>query len=101
MAYFTADPTLASSYAQGKQDTSLGQDYDGDYAQWFKVKIKGERAARWSGDLLAAVSFIGWHDAGAMVGGYRARDAFEALCRLLNLEPHEMRKIIGTDKSNA
>lgn len=62
---------------------------------------KGERAARWSEDLLAAVSFIGWHDADAMVGGYRSREAFEALCRLLNLEPHEMRKIIGTDKSNA
>lgn len=46
MAFFTADPVLASSYAQGKEDTSIGQDYEGDYAEWFKVKQPGERSAR-------------------------------------------------------
>lgn len=44
MAFFTSDPTLASSYAQGKEDTSIGEDYDGDYSQWFKVKTPGQRA---------------------------------------------------------
>jgi hypothetical protein len=44
MAFFTSDPTLASSYAQGKEDTSIGEDYDGDYSQWFKVKTPGRRA---------------------------------------------------------
>ena len=42
MAYHTSDPTLASSYASGKEDTSLGDD-EQDYANWFKYKPKGQR----------------------------------------------------------
>ena len=42
MAYHTSDPTLASSYATGKEDTSLS-DEEQDYANWFKYKPKGQR----------------------------------------------------------
>lgn len=44
MAYFTSSPELASSYAQGKQDTSLANE-DLSYANWFKVKVPGQRSA--------------------------------------------------------
>ena len=44
MAFFTSSPELASSYAQGKQDTSLAYE-DGNYANWFKYKPKGARSA--------------------------------------------------------
>ena len=37
MAFFTDDPTIASSYASTKADTSIED--DGDYAEWFKVKV--------------------------------------------------------------
>lgn len=52
MAFFTSEPVLASSYAQGKQDTSLAYE-DGDYANWFKVKFPGDRS---STDIVRA-----WH----------------------------------------
>jgi hypothetical protein len=42
MAYHTSDPTLASSYAQSKSDTSLSGENQ-DYANWFKVSIPGLR----------------------------------------------------------
>jgi hypothetical protein len=45
MAFFTSDPALASSYAQGKDDTSLSRE-DIGYEQWFKVKMPGERTPR-------------------------------------------------------
>jgi hypothetical protein len=37
MSFFTDDPEIASSYAKGKQDTSLAYE-DTDYANWFKKK---------------------------------------------------------------
>ena len=44
MAYFTSSPELASSYAKGKEDTSLA-DEDQSYANWFKFKPPGARSA--------------------------------------------------------
>ena len=44
MAFFTSEPALASSYAQGKQDTSLANE-DQAYANWFKFKPPGARSA--------------------------------------------------------
>lgn len=43
MAFFTANPEIGSSYAQGKADTSL--EVPNDYAGWFKFKGKGMRSA--------------------------------------------------------
>lgn len=43
MAFHTSSPELASSYAAGKQDTSLASE-DQDYSNWFKVKIPGDRS---------------------------------------------------------
>jgi hypothetical protein len=43
MAFFSADPAISSSYAEGKVDTSL--DMPSDYAGWFKYKGKGMRSA--------------------------------------------------------
>lgn len=43
MAFFTANPEIGSSYAQGKADTSL--EVPTDYAGWFKFKGKGMRSA--------------------------------------------------------
>lgn len=40
MQYFIDDPEIASNYSEGKQDTSL--EMPEDYADWFKVEIKGE-----------------------------------------------------------
>lgn len=45
MAFFTSSPELASGYAAGKGDTSLINE-DTDYANWFKVKLPGERSKR-------------------------------------------------------
>jgi hypothetical protein len=42
MAFFTDDPELASSYALGKQDTSLS-DGDREYGSWFKAKVPGTK----------------------------------------------------------
>jgi hypothetical protein len=42
MAYFTSDPTVGSSYATGKMDTSV--EMPSDYAGWFKWKGKGMRS---------------------------------------------------------
>jgi ribosomal protein S18 acetylase RimI-like enzyme len=41
MSFFTDDPDIASSYATGKQDTSLQM--PGSYAGWFKYKPQGSR----------------------------------------------------------
>lgn len=43
MAFFTAEPKLASSYAEGKADTSLSYE-DNNYANWFKFKGEGMRS---------------------------------------------------------
>lgn len=37
MSFFTDDPSIASNYAKGKQDTSLAYE-ETDYANWFKKK---------------------------------------------------------------
>lgn len=54
MAYHTSDPALASSYATGKQDTSLS-DEDQSYETWFKYKPKGQRSAV---DIVRAWNFL-------------------------------------------
>lgn len=41
MQYFTDDPTIASSYSEGKKDTSL--ETPDNYSGWFKYKAKGAR----------------------------------------------------------
>lgn len=43
MAFHTSSPMLASSYALGKQDTSLANE-DQSYQNWFKYKPKGQRS---------------------------------------------------------
>lgn len=54
----------------------------------------GERDDCWASDLLCLGSFIAWHDDKHMMGGYQAKEAWIALCRLLDLHPVEFRKII-------
>jgi hypothetical protein len=44
MAFFTSSPVLASSYAQGKPDTSRALE-DNPFESWFKFKGKGMRTA--------------------------------------------------------
>jgi hypothetical protein len=44
MSYFTDEPTVASNYAIGKEDTSLAD--TANYGEWFKVKLKGTRTPR-------------------------------------------------------
>ncbi len=39
MAFFTDDPEIASSYAVGKNDTSI--ESHGDYSEWFRANING------------------------------------------------------------
>jgi hypothetical protein len=56
--------------------------------------VRGERDKAVAGDLLAFLSFIAWHDDSHMQGGYRAREAFLAACRVLALDPVEMRRIV-------
>lgn len=54
-------------------------------------------AADVSGDIVDLASFILWHDEKELVGGVRRDEAFAAMCRLLNLEQHAIRKIIRPD----
>lgn len=54
----------------------------------------GTRRERVPDDVLVVASFIGWHDDDHLQGGERAGEAFQAFCRLLNLEPHVIRKIV-------
>ncbi len=56
--------------------------------------VHGERPKRAAGDLLAVLKFIAWHDDNDLWGGERAGEAFKALCRLIELAPVEMRKIV-------
>lgn len=56
--------------------------------------LPGERPVRVAEDILTALSFIVWHEPDHMQGGYRADDAFLAICRVLNVEAAEMRKIV-------
>lgn len=54
MAFFTSSPELASSYAQGKSDTSI-TDEERVYPQWFKYKPAGQRSAV---DIVRAWNFL-------------------------------------------
>lgn len=56
--------------------------------------IRGERRSGVPDDLLAAASFIAWHDDNRMHGGVTAKDAFQSFCRLLNFDPIQLRKIV-------
>lgn len=47
-----------------------------------------------SRDLLIVSDFILWHDERNMFGGVIAKDAFAAFCRITNVEPHVIRKIV-------
>lgn len=46
-------------------------------------------------DIVDLASFILWHDPADLIGGVRRDRAFEAMCRLLNLEQHVIRNIVG------
>ena len=56
--------------------------------------VHGERKDRVAEDLLCLGSFIAFHEDNHFMGGYRARDAWASMCRLLDLHPVEIRKII-------
>lgn len=43
MAFHTSSPVLASSYAQGKNDTSLNKEDVWNYDSWFRMKVPGQR----------------------------------------------------------
>lgn len=47
-------------------------------------------------DVVTAVSFLAWaeHD-GAMYAGVEAKEAFRAVCRLLDINPRGLRKVMG------
>ena len=47
-----------------------------------------------AGDLLVVGSFLAWREPNEMSGGYRADDAWAALCRLLDVNPVELRNAI-------
>jgi len=45
-------------------------------------------------DIVTLSNFILWHEDDDMFGGVKTKDAFMAMCRLLNIEPHKIRSII-------
>lgn len=46
-------------------------------------------------DLMAAAGFLAWaEDAGAEFGGVEAKDAMRAMCRMLDLNPRDLRRIM-------
>lgn len=47
-----------------------------------------------SGHLLVVASFLAWHDESYMMGGYRASEAFEALCALFGFDPASLRAVL-------
>ena len=51
-------------------------------------------AKDFASDLITLSSFILWHDPRAMHGGAYKEDAYSAMCRLLNVEPHRIQEII-------
>lgn len=59
--------------------------------------MPGERKVRSADDILTVSCFIGWHEDGDLMGGYRAKEAFAAFCRLMNFPQHELRKIVRGD----
>ncbi|EFO31367.1 putative aminoglycoside phosphotransferase [Roseibium sp. TrichSKD4] len=61
----------------------------------------GERKHRAPEDMLAVASFIAWFDDGELSGGVRAKEAFEAFCRLADLSPVKLRKVIRPDDQGA
>lgn len=60
---------------------------------------KGGRTARYdraafTDDLVTLSVFLAWaEEDGAIYGGTEAKDAFQAACRMLDVDPVELRKI--------
>ncbi len=57
----------------------------------------GKRAAQVPDDVITLMSFLAWHDPNEIMGGSKAGEAFLAACRLLNLEPVAIRKIMKSE----
>jgi len=52
-----------------------------------------------TGDITAVAAFIAWHEPREMFGGFRAEEAWEAFCRLLDLPSAELREAVkGKDE---
>lgn len=45
-------------------------------------------------DIMKLANFILWHDAKDMHGCVYPQEAFEVMCRLMNLEQHRIREIV-------
>ena len=56
--------------------------------------LPGERRERFPADLLVVASFLAYCDPKEIMGGETAGDAFLALCRILNFDPVELRKVV-------
>lgn len=50
-------------------------------------------------DIMKLANFILWHDERDMHGCVYPAEAFEVMCRLLNLEQHRIREIIRPERS--
>jgi|688.fasta_scaffold766049_2 hypothetical protein len=48
-------------------------------------------------DILVLSRFLLWQEPGALVGGYRAEDAFVSMCNLLNLDQALICAVIRPD----
>lgn len=45
-------------------------------------------------DILAVAGYLCWKDARDMSGGHKAGEAYDAFCRLLNVDRAELRRIV-------
>ena len=45
-------------------------------------------------DIVTLSNFLLWHEDNDIWGGVKAKDAYMAMCRMLNVEPHKIRAII-------
>lgn len=50
-------------------------------------------------DIMKLSNFILWHDKKDMHGCVYPHEAFEVMCRLLNLEQHRIREIVRPEQS--
>ena len=50
-------------------------------------------------DVMKLANFVLWHDANDMHGCVYPAEAFEVMCRLLNLEQHRIREIVRPERS--
>lgn len=46
------------------------------------------------GDVLVLMGFLLWHEPDDIWGGVRAGEAFEAACRIVEVDPQKMKSII-------